>query len=253
MSTTCAKNWTRSLSFSVSDGPPGLEQASAQFASEVQATLDGVLPGSRTMVSRGLEGQPRFVVSPSERNGIPLLVGGTELATLQVSIYLSLDRSDVHLKTVRSDIVIKSVLDRTPLLRQDYRADMTRAPSAHWQITAERGSFSHLLTRANATDRTRVEKPHDLSSLHIPVGGERFRPCLEDVLQFLVQECGVDRLDGWSDVVQSGRRRWRHRQVAAVVRDAQSQAAETLRSLGCNVSPGEAVDDEQYDRTFTYW
>ncbi|MEI4271880.1 hypothetical protein TEK04_09115 [Klenkia sp. LSe6-5] len=192
-------------------------------------------------------------MSAEDRKGIPLLVGGVELATLQLSIYLSLDRSGVHLKTVRSDIVIKSALDRNPLLRLDYRADMKRAPAAHWQVTAERGSFSHLLTRANAVDEDRVGSPHNLSSLHIPVGGERFRPCLEDVLQFLVQECGVDRRDGWLAVVQEGRERWRERQVAAVVRDAQAQAAGTLRSLGWTVTAGPDVDDERYDRTFTYW
>jgi hypothetical protein len=147
----------------------------------VQATLDGVLPGDRTIISRRAERDDRYVVRPEAKN-VPLLVGGDHLADLAPAVYLGLDRTGEFLKAVRSEFVVKSVLDRTPLVRLDYRTDMNRAPVAHWQIHAERGAFSHLLSRAHAVDESRVGKPHDLSSLHFPVGGERFRPCLEDAL-----------------------------------------------------------------------
>ncbi|WP_147261939.1 hypothetical protein [Blastococcus sp. TF02A-26] len=168
-------------------------------------------------------------------------------------MFLGLDRSGTYLKTVRSDFAVKSTLDRTPLIRLDYRADMGRAPSSHWQVHAERGAFSHLLARANAVDSSRVGKPHDLSSLHIPVGGERFRPCLEDLLQFLVQECGVDRRAGWLDVIERGRELWRHRQLRATVRDAQEETAQVLRDLGWAVDSAPGVDSEEYPATFSRW
>lgn len=230
-----------------------LEEASARFATEVQETLDGVLPGEREIISRRAPDLQRYVVGPRAREGVSLLVGGESLATLSLSMYLSLDRSGRHLKTVRSDLVVKSTLDRTPLIRLDYRADMTTAPMAHWQIHAERGSFSHLLARAHAQTPSRVDKPHDLSSLHVPVGGERFRPCLEDLLQFLVQECGVDSTEGWRDVVERGRRQWRHRQLAATIRDAQEETADVLRGLGWSVERTPEVDSEEYRPTFARW
>lgn len=65
-----------------------------------------------------------------------------------------------------------------------------------------------------------------MSDLHFPVGGSRFRPCLEDILDMLVRELGVDHQPGWRDALADGRERWRRMQTAAVVRDA----------------PGEAID-----------
>lgn len=230
-----------------------LEVASASFATEVKQTLDRVLPGEREIVARRAPDVERYVVGAQARDGIPLLVGGEALASMSLAIYLGLDRSSRYLKTVRSDMVVKSVLDRTPLVRLDYRADMTSAPTAHWQIHAERGAFSHLLARAHAQTPSRVTKPHDLSSLHLPVGGERFRPCLEDFLHFLVQECGVDSVVGWRDALEEGRASWRHKQVRAVVRDAQDDAAEVLRELGWSVERSSAVESTSYPPTFTRW
>lgn len=114
---------------------------------------------------------------------------------------------------------------------------MTSAPIAHWQLHAERGAFTHLLSRAHAHRPRLVGRPHDLSSLHFPVGGERFRPCLEDLLEFLVTECGVDCREGWQDVVRAGRERWRRRQLASAARDVPDLAARVLTELGWTVAP----------------
>lgn len=149
---------------------------------------------------------------------------------------MDLDRVGRHLKTVKSDIALHSVLDRTALVRLEYLAEMNSAPIAHWHVHAERGSFSHLLARAHAHRPDSVSKPHDLSSLHFPVGGERFRPCLEDMLQFLVVECGVDSVEGWESVIAQGREAWRRRQLGAAVRDAPDVATHVLRELGLEVS-----------------
>jgi hypothetical protein len=139
-------------------------------------------------------------------------------------------------------VKVLSVLDRTPLIRLEYRADMVNVPCCHWQIHAERGAFTHLLAAAHGLGR--VKKPHDLSALHIPVGGERFRPCLEDVLQFLVEDCGVDSVDGYSDVLNEGRTSWRTKQLASVVRDFPEEAARVLRDLQWQVNPPAGRDPE---------
>lgn len=229
------------------DGP-SLEERSALFATEVQASLDGVLPGSRRIVSRRAGGADRFLVQPegdsAAQRRIPVYVDADHLADLSVSLFLDMDRSGRYLKTVRSDIAVHSVLDRTPLLRLEYRSDMHSAPIAHWQVHAERGSFSYLLARAHAHRPHLVPKPHDLSSLHLPVGGERFRPCLEDVLQFLVVECGVDAREGWESAIADGRAAWRRRQIAAAVRDVPDEAARVLAELGWRVRPPQGFAPE---------
>lgn len=231
--------------------PESLEAASVLFATEVQATLDGVLPGDRTIISRRAERDDRYVVRPEAKN-VPLLVGGDHLADLAPAVYLGLDRTGEFLKAVRSEFVVKSVLDRTPLVRLDYRTDMNRAPVAHWQIHAERGAFSHLLSRAHAVDESRVGKPHDLSSLHFPVGGERFRPCLEDFLHFLVAECGIDARPGWMAVVERGREGWRRKQLRSTIRDAEEESADVLRHLGWSVeAPAGGAPENR--GSFTRW
>ena len=95
-------------------------------------------------------------------------------------------------------------------------------------------------------------RPNDLSSLHFPVGGERFRPCFEDFLHFLVEECGVDRVDGWVDVIREGREQWRRRQLRSTIRDAQAEAAEVLRKQGWTVEPPPALVNE-HQGSFTRW
>lgn len=75
-----------------------------------------------------------------------------------------------------------------------------------------------------------------MESLHLPVGGDRFRPCLEDVIEFLVVECGFDRAAGWRSAVDKGRERWRRTQTRTAVRDAPSEAAAVLRALGYAVT-----------------
>lgn len=216
-----------------------LAEWSGHFAEEVGDTLAGVLPDAPRVVSR--EFQNRYVVRPhgdtARRQRVPLYVGGEHLASLSLALYLDLDRYGTYLKTVRSDVAVYSELDDTPLVRLEYRADMRRDPISHWQVHAERGAFSHVLARAHAQRPRVVPKPHDLSSVHLPVGGERFRPCLEDVLQLLVVDCGVDHVEGWEAVVRDGRERWRRRQLAAAVRDVPDLAARVLRDLGWTVQP----------------
>jgi hypothetical protein len=108
----------------------------------------------------------KFVVRPSGANRedqrIAVTVEGDQLAALGVFFYLDLDRTGRYLKTVRSDFILHSTLDRMPLLRLEYRADMRFAPVAHQQFHAERGAFSHLLARAHALRPAEVKSPHKL-------------------------------------------------------------------------------------------
>lgn len=221
-----------------------LHERAASFAQQVQDTLFSVLPGDFQIVSVVHGG--RFVVRPAgdtaAHQHIPLYVDRAKLATLGIQIYLGLDSSGRFLKAWRSKIAVHSSLDRTPLVRQEFDAQISEsAPLAHWHVHADRGSLSHLLGRAHAVRPDVVKKPHDMSSLHFPVGGERFRPCLEDVLEFLVREFGIDSNQGWEEAIRDGRARWRRTQFRSTVRDLQDEAADVLREHGWTVqAPVEA-------------
>lgn len=216
-----------------------LATRSQRFAEEIGGLLTATLGRPIQIVS--VKYGDRYAVrpegnTPADRR-IPLTVNGAHLADLSLALYQTLDHSKQYLKTTRSDFSVFSTLDRTPLLRMEYRSDMREDPVCHWQFHAERGAFTHLLSIANTANSRRVPSPHDLSKIHLPVGGERFRPCLEDVLEMLIRDCGVDAAEGWEAAVEQGRERWRMRQFGTAVRDLQDEAAEVLRRQGWTLTP----------------
>jgi hypothetical protein len=71
-----------------------------------------------------------------------------------------------------------------------------------------------------------------MESLHLPVGGDRFRPCLEDVIEFLVVECRFDCQVGWRTVLEAGRERWRRMQTRTAA----------LRALGYAVAAPDTAN-----------
>lgn len=216
-----------------------LAERSKAFAGEIGGLLQDTFGRPVEIVS--VKFGDRYAVRPAGNTAperrIPLTVQGVRLADLALALYQTLDHSGKHLKTTRTDIGLFSTLDRTPLLRLEYRSDMRADPISHWQFHAERGAFTHLLSIANTADATRVQSPHDLSKVHLPVGGERFRPCLEDVLEMLIRDCGVDAAAGWESALRAGRERWRMRQFRTAVRDLQDEAAAVLRAYGWSATP----------------
>ncbi len=62
----------------------------------------------------------------------------------------------------------------------------------------------------------------------------------------------MDKLPGWAEVLQGGRESWRRRQVGAIVRDAQHEAAATLRRYGWTVEPPAEVQAENRS-SLTRW
>lgn len=231
-----------------------LAEKSAAFAQELDDTIRGVLPGEFRIVSVALD--KRYVVRPDgesvPKQRVPLFVGGEHLADFGVQIFLGLDSSGKYLKAWKSNLAVHSVLDRTPLVRQEFDAQMSTSPIAHWHVHADRGALSHLLARAHQLRADVVSKPHDISSLHFPVGGERFRPCAEDFLEFLVRECGVDHQLNWETALLEGRRRWRRRQFRSTVRELQDEAADVLEKHGWKITP-PADERSEGQRVLTRW
>lgn len=230
-----------------------LALGSLRFAEEIQNLLDRTLPGDRTIVS--IEHKDRYVVRPQgedpTKRHIPLKVNGVHLASLSLYLYQGLDRTGQYLKTCKTNFTVYSSLENNPLLRLEYDANMRTSPVSHWQVHAKRDAFTNLLTHAEAQGR--VTNPHMLSSLHLPTGGERFRPSLEDLLEFLIRDCGIDKHDGWETAIQEGRKKWRRRQFSAAVRDLQEEAAQVLRNCDWNVQPPPTGAGEAWMKPYEQW
>jgi hypothetical protein len=208
------------------------------FGDQVAAVLEGAFSHAPpALVEQGLEG--RYVVG-LERPA-PLSVKGKELAALDVSLRICKDSSDRFLAVEKSTFKLLANLDKEPIMRWDYERVAHSKPTAHIQVHGHRGALSHLLSQADH------RSPHSMQSLHMPVGGARFRPCLEDVVEFLIADCRFDAKPGWREVVQAGRARWRRLQTRSVVRDMPADAADVLRGLGYEVIP--PVDGDPPDST----
>ncbi|WP_330272295.1 hypothetical protein OG205_35765 [Lentzea sp. NBC_00516] len=156
---------------------------------------------------------------------------GAELGNLDISLWCQIDATKKYLAVFKSYVKLGSSVDRIPLIRWEYERDAHSKPCAHIQVHAHRGALSHLLSK------TGHSTPHSMESLHLPVGGARFRPALEDLIEFLIRDCKLSAKPGWRDAVLEGRERWRRYQARTVVRDMAAEAADVLRGLGYTVLP----------------
>lgn len=120
---------------------------------------------------------------------------------------------------------------RVPLLCLDFLKDANKVPIVHWKVHAERGSMSRLLARSNP------EHVGLLSKVHLPLGGARMRPCLEDVLQLCMVEFDIDHHDGAKEAIATGREGWRRAQVGALVRGSPAEAVRVPGELGYRIEP----------------
>lgn len=78
----------------------------------------------------------------------------------------------------------------------------------------------------------------NLHELHFPVGGQHFRPTLEEFLFFLNDmRLVTDWQDGWKQYLKTTYRKWQDIQAKSVVRAYQEAAIEELECLGFKITP----------------
>ena len=210
------------------------DEQARTFAQEILDTVAATLVTNEVEILIDTSEQ-RYTLRTA-RPGFPLFVRGRSVGVLYFDYDLSLDHTGTYLKVLQSGIEVTSEVSRTPLVRLDFRGDAGKEPVSHWQVHAESGPASAWLTRA-FPDSQQPRKDYGLDRIWLPTGGERFRPCLEDVLEMLVVSLGVDHHDSWRVAVRRGRAGWRRRQLGAAVRDDPDNAARVLGKLGYTVTP----------------
>lgn len=172
-------------------------------ASYLQSSGDRVLTmGNR--VSKATRTAQRFRLRP--RNPAAQL-------WMDVSFQLRMDAEREHLMVLKSFVgVFPSEGAKQGLFHYDYERDKADSyPDAHLQVDAS----SELFTALNDPKR---DTGRSLAQLHFPVGGKRFRPCLEDVIEFLVVERLVWPREGHGKLLKVGRERFRKNQLMAAMR-----------------------------------
>lgn len=217
-----------------------------EFATELTQLVHATVgPEAAPFVAMPVSGRRQVWIRQEPATGIQLPLADDSVLVILARFVGRLSASKQHLRIRKSAFEVSYAdADGEPMFRYEYDATMTRRfPRAHLQVhesqnlaalAAVSGDGTRIARqRAARVDRgKRVFRAEDL---HFPLGGDRFRPALEDILQFLIEQLGVRAVEGYHDAINAGRRLWRHRQLAAAVGDNAEVAATALEALGYTV------------------
>jgi len=129
---------------------------------------------------------------------LPLKIGrGSATGNLLIVFTTQLDAESRYLTVNKSQFGLYLDDERKRmLLHYDYNRDPTNQyPDAHVQVAGGSRTLTRWCKRSGCTSK-------ELPRLHLPVGGRRFRPTLEDVIEFLIIEELARPRDGWEKVIQ---------------------------------------------------
>lgn len=215
-----------------------LRKQSQDLADELSSLLNGTIcHGIRlnSVISDGDQARAVVGYKISKENlsgitGIPITCSGRyPKLYLGLSMRLAPDRQRQHLM-VNSSVMILSAGrdvsdDANILLHSDYERDKGDGyPEAHLQVHASSDAWGSI---------TRMDGEHrSLDKLHLPVGGRRFRPTLEDLIDFLVSENLVDKHPRCNQIIATRRKAFHDKQLRAAVRTNPQPAVEQLREQG---------------------
>lgn len=162
------------------------------------------------------------------RCGIPLTIDGKNPKFyLGLTFRLEADEEKQYLMATSSVMLLS--LDQnldSVLFHYDYERDKTHGyPEAHLQVCATSQSWEQAANRLDGSSRM-------LERLHLPVGPRRFRPTVEDLVEFLIVEKLAVGRDGWDLVIKAGRERFRIKQLRAAIRRDPDTAISLLRDEG---------------------
>lgn len=214
-------------------GQSSVDDLAQGFADNLDRLVTGCLPDAPPVQLVVVGSQLRIhpVGQDEKSGGIPLRVSVGEIpAWLRLYYQCTTDSYGSHLTVANSKIWIVATDDPIPIFRFEYHRDSRRSPHSHIHVHAERETLAELLT-------TTGHHHLRMSDLHLPTGGARFRPELEDVIQFLLVDCGFEGQVHWRDALGESRARWREIQTRAVTRALPQTAAEQLASMGYTVEP----------------
>lgn len=229
------------------DEARSLEEEANAFALRLMERLALIVPTgdlgftSEAVVRR--DGSALMTVASANLGGIVLTIEDEPRLQLEVNYELVVSSNSGRARVLNSMILVRPFAVSRPLFTVDYVRDArSNTPAAHYNLHFGHDAITDELLRTGkkrrgALHRRSAEagKPPLLRDLHFPVGGHRFRPCLEDVLEMLSIEFGIDVRPTAAGAIREGRREWRKVQLRAAVSDDPESAVEELRELGYTV------------------
>ncbi|NTW42480.1 MAG: hypothetical protein HGA44_21830 [Cellulomonadaceae bacterium] len=228
-----------------------------EFAVELHELFLAVLPTPVEPFSIAIAtGSPTHVIVRQPSDGIALTVDGEPLLRLHARFRCTWDSRQQFLAVNESSIGVSAEGSEEPLFRYDYISTSDgHVPAAHLNVHGHRDELVFAMMAAGKRHRGRARvatvrkgRIPRLANFHFALGGHRFRPAVEDVLEMTVREFGLDTRAGWESAICQGRARWREKQLRSAVRDDPTSAADTLRNLGYAITPPPEVAGPRADR-----
>ena len=203
------------------------------FDATVEPFAARVVAGESTLV----------IIEQQPATGVVLMADGQPLLRLTASYRCAWDHAGEFLAVRESTLGVHAIGSEEPLFRYDFDSECDgKVPGAHLNVHGHRdemvfalaGAGRRLRGKARSATMGKGRVPR-LATFHFPVGGPRFRPSLEDVVEIVVREFGLATRPGWETAVRDGRARWREKQLRSAVRDDPEVAADALRRLGYTI------------------
>jgi hypothetical protein len=160
-----------------------------------------------------------------ERGDVPLW--------LTVHMRTSLD-PEGHLVTQESTYTFSKGHEPVELLHYDYERDKLGYPDAHVQVVGGSSDWDDVLV---ASGRPRG----GLGKLHLTVGGRRYRPSVEDVIDMLIAEKFLNPKPGTRERLDASRDAFQRRQLRAAIRRDPDAAVLELRAAGYRIAEPDQV------------
>lgn len=225
-----------------------LTEAAELFANELTELVHATVgPHCDRFTATVIPSHGAAVIRQEPNTGIPLTLINNEQLTIAASYRCRIGASGfLRVQSSSFAVTYGPVRQGEPMFRYDYNAKLrSRSPRAHLQINDSENlaALSSMSGNGSRTSRKRAKavirgkQEFKSDDLHFPLGGERFRPALEDVIQFLIEQLGVEAEENWLPAIEKSRITWRTRQLGAAVADDPEAAAAALRRLGYDVVP----------------
>ncbi|MDE0268338.1 MAG: hypothetical protein OXI96_04790 [Acidimicrobiaceae bacterium] len=180
-----------------------LEYQARQFAGDLSELLNRtVTHGIRLRSYMDMRGRAVIGYKVNKFNPVgdcvPLTVSRSP-AHLYLNILhtLELDNSGTFLATSKSTYTLQGDNETSSILTYDFvRKPPNEFPEAHIHL---HGESDVLVGMLNASGREKSKT----ADLHLPVGGRRFRPCLEDIIEFCILERLITPRDSWKEALNT--------------------------------------------------
>lgn len=214
------------------------QHQATEFAEDIEDLLDTCLPGET--------GFPKAIVATEELRAslkaskvLYLGKGRSERASISCEYDLCVNSTGKHLAVDSSSFKVEFKANKrpVPIVRFEYERQARNKPVQHFQFHAESLPLAILLARAGRYDIAAQQQ-----DVHFPMGGHRYRVCLEDVIELVIREFNAESNPEWETRVRDGRRKFRERQTDTIIRKNLGRSVEMLEELGFKIEPPQEFE-----------